>query len=111
MSKLEEVEFAGFHRLRHGRIHLYCPSCGLKRSNVERDPYDPPNAALAHLPCERCSEGCKVDGPSAYLTKHGRFLTSDEIDRHIDRIVRTEEGAKALLDLKETLRRLSEEGE
>jgi hypothetical protein len=80
MTPTEEdltLEYAGFHRHRPGRIHLYCTGCGLKRSNVQRAEYDPPQAVLAHLPCERCSDGCKVDGPSLYLDANGKRVEWD----------------------------------
>jgi hypothetical protein len=31
-----KLDYVGFSRLRPGRIHLLCPSCGRKQSNVPR---------------------------------------------------------------------------
>ena len=77
MSDRAKLEYAGYHPHRKGMMHLYCPSCGLKRSNLPRAEYDPPTAVLAHVPCERCSEGCKVDGPSLYLDANGLSVDWD----------------------------------
>ena len=68
------MNFVGFKPLKAGRIHLYCPSCKRKLSNTRRTDYDPPTAVLAHLACERCSEGCKVDGESKYMDARGRSI-------------------------------------
>lgn len=72
--------YLGFNRLRPGRIHVYCPTCGMKRSNAPRQDYDPPEAVLMHLACEKCSEGCKIDGPDAYLDAQGRRIDWFEWD-------------------------------
>jgi hypothetical protein len=69
--------YVGYRKHRPGRIHLYCNHCGRKVSNVLRTEYDPPNAVLAHLPCERCSEGCFIDGASMYLDAYGRTIEWD----------------------------------
>jgi hypothetical protein len=71
------LEYVGYRKHIPGRIHLYCPGCGYKVSNVPRAEYDPPTAVLAHLPCERCSAGCKVDGPSLYLDARGKRVEWD----------------------------------
>ena len=71
------LHFAGYNKLRRGRIHLYCPTCRRKQSNAPRavsPPFDPPMAVLAHVVCERCSAGCKVEGVSAFLDGRGRTL-------------------------------------
>lgn len=68
------LDYIGFKPHKAGRIHLFCPNCRRKMSNVIRTEYDPKRAVLAHLPCERCSIGCKVDGPSLYLDAAGRAI-------------------------------------
>ena len=70
-----ELEYVGFKPHRPGRIHLYCPGCGRKMSNVERGDLDPPTATLFSVPCEECSEGCKVEG-GEYRDTLGRYLCS-----------------------------------
>jgi hypothetical protein len=72
-----KLEYVGFRPHRPGRIHLFCPSCGRKVSNMPRFEHDPPTAMLAHIPCERCSVGCKIDGPSLYLDAEGRRVEWD----------------------------------
>lgn len=67
------MEYAGFNRLRAGRIHLYCPHCGRKMSNVMRDVEDPRRATLAHVWCLRCSNGCKECGVT-FFDSRGRRL-------------------------------------
>ena len=74
----EPVGYVGFKKHRLGYIHLFCPQCGRKMSNVPRWEHDPPQAVLAHIPCEECSQGCKVEGASAYLDANGRFLEWDD---------------------------------
>lgn len=70
------IPYIGFRPLRPGRIHIYCPGCGRKMSNIERTPYDPPTAVLAHVPCERCSAGCKVEGATDYLDANGESVSA-----------------------------------
>jgi hypothetical protein len=55
------LEWVGFQKWRPGRIHIYCPRCRRRLSNAERTKHDPPNAALVHVWCEKCSAGCKTD--------------------------------------------------
>lgn len=69
---MKRYDYIGFHKLRPGRIHAFCPRCGRKYSNLPREPYDPPEAVLMHIVCDRCGHGCKVDGPDMYLTADGR---------------------------------------
>jgi hypothetical protein len=66
-------DYVGYQKLRPGRIHLFCPGCGRKMSNVRRDSLDPPDAVLARVSCERCSEGCK-DSSQTFLDADGREL-------------------------------------
>lgn len=56
------IPYIGFRPLRPGRIHIYCPGCGRKMSNIERSADDPARAVLMHCLCERCGQGCKSDG-------------------------------------------------
>jgi ribosomal protein L37E len=77
-------EWAGYRKLRPGRIHIYCPKCGRKHSNGYRNEYDPPRAELVHTWCERCGAGGK-DLPETYLDAKGREISYDEIDAHIKR--------------------------
>ena len=58
---MDRLEWAGFSKLRLGRIHIFCPTCHRKMSNAERTEFDPLNAELVHVWCERCSSGCKTD--------------------------------------------------
>jgi hypothetical protein len=55
---------------------LYCPGCGRKTSNarrVEDIPRDPPSAVLAHVWCERCSDGAKSTS-ERFMDSYGREL-------------------------------------
>lgn len=66
------MTFAGFTKLRKGRIHLFCPGCGRKLSNTPRDEgNDPKTAVLARVFCLRCSEGGK-DLDITYLNASGK---------------------------------------
>lgn len=85
-----KLEWAGFHRLRPGRIHVYCPHCGRKASNVERDEYDPPRAALVHMRCDRCGSGGK-DSPETFFDAAGKEISWDEIEAHIATVIDTRE--------------------
>jgi|HubBroStandDraft_4_1064222.scaffolds.fasta_scaffold532577_3 hypothetical protein len=65
----------GFKPLRAGRIHLYCPRCKRKMSNMARAEHDPTQAALLVVPCSKyeCSGGCKIEGGD-YLDSHGKEI-------------------------------------
>lgn len=67
----------GFKKLREGKIHLSCPRCGRKMSNAPRGDYDPPNAVLLVVPCDkyRCSGGCKIEGGD-YFDENGKQVQS-----------------------------------
>jgi len=73
----------GFAPLRTGRIHLLCPQCGRKMSNVLRSDFDPPNAALYVIPCDksRCSGGCKIEGGD-YFSADGHPINLFEEPPH-----------------------------
>ncbi len=71
------ANWAGFAPLKKGRIHIFCPSCKRKLSNVERTELDPPAAELVHVWCEKCSQGCKADLGS-YFNGRGRTIRAFE---------------------------------
>lgn len=73
-------EWIGFNRLRKGRIHLFCPGCKRKMSNMPRTNVDPPRAVLCHVYCDRCADGAK-DPPVDYFTARGRRMSFDEVER------------------------------
>lgn len=65
-------EYIGFNKLRPGRIHMFCPSCGRKSSNAPRDEsLDPTKAVLMHCRCALCSGGMKG---VVYFDASGRQL-------------------------------------
>lgn len=68
------LDYIGFKKLRAGRIHLFCPACGRKMSNMPRDPGDPPTAVLAHVYCD-CQQGNKDPGMS-FFDAYGREVIS-----------------------------------
>ncbi len=68
------ADWVGLAPLRKDRIHLYCPGCGRKQSNMNRTEFDPPTAEIAHVYCEKCSVGAK-DSPVFYLDAQGCFLS------------------------------------
>lgn len=65
------LPYVGFAPLRPGRIHMLCPRCGRKQSNMPREKYDPPTAVLVRIHCEKCSAGGK-DGDQNFRDAHGR---------------------------------------
>ena len=73
------MDYAGFSPHRQGRIHLWCPACHLKRSNMPRTDVDPPRAVLAQVLCPRCADRFAVKDDSAtYLDARGRIVPWDE---------------------------------
>ena len=64
------LPWAGFAPLRGNRIHVFCPGCGRRFANMERQKQDPPSAELVQCWCERCSAGCK-DTPEYYYDRDG----------------------------------------
>jgi hypothetical protein len=70
----EYISRKGWKPLRSDRIHVYCPHCGRKMSNMPRADYDPPKAIVVAAVCDKCSMGCKIDGPDAYYGRNGRRL-------------------------------------
>lgn len=71
------LPWAGYQRLRPGRIHVYCPKCKRRLSNMERQKTDPPGAELVHSWCDRCSAGCK-DTPEYHFDGEGRRVYACE---------------------------------
>lgn len=65
------LQWVGFAALRQGRIHVWCPKCHRRLSNVQRQPRDPLSAELVHCYCYRCASGCK-DTPEYYFDGEGR---------------------------------------
>ena len=63
------MSYVGYAKLRPGRIHLFCPKCERKMSNMPREPHDPKSAVLVHAVC--CASGSK-DGPAVYLNARGQ---------------------------------------
>jgi hypothetical protein len=79
------LPWAGFHKLRAGRIHVFCPSCGRKLSNCHKNEYDHPRATLVHTWCYRCGSGGK-DSPEFYFDAEGKEISSEEVFAHIDAV-------------------------
>lgn len=79
------LQWAGYQPLRRGRIHLYCLGCKRKMSNLPRHDYDPPRAQLVQTWCDK-HDG--KDPPEYFLDGDGRQIEWDEIERHINRIVK-----------------------
>ena len=77
------LEWVGFSKLRPGRVHVWCPKCKRKLSNMPRQDFDPKRATLIHSFCIRCSEGCK-DTPEWYFDADGKQIEWDEIEAEID---------------------------
>jgi hypothetical protein len=67
--------YVGFKPHRSGRIHLFCPGCRRKLSNMPRDKYDPPKAVLVKVFCDNCSVGGK-DSSQHFRDARGRHLCS-----------------------------------
>jgi hypothetical protein len=73
VTKSDGTFLKGFHRLRAGKIHLQCPKCRRKMSNIDRCDHDPDTAVLVQIFCERCGAGGK-DAESYYFDAQGREL-------------------------------------
>jgi hypothetical protein len=70
------IRHSGFKPLRPGRIHLRCPGCGRKQSNMPRHPeHDHPTAFMVEILCDNCGAGCK-EGSLDYYDKRGRALAA-----------------------------------
>ena len=67
------ADWAGFKPLRAGHIHVFCPKCRRRMSNVPKLPDDPDKAELVHEWCDRCSSGCK-DTPAYFFNGRGKRI-------------------------------------
>lgn len=85
------LPWAGYQKLRVGRIHVYCKKCHRRYSNAPRSETDPPRAELVQTWCLKCSQGCK-DLPEYYLDRRGKQIEWDEIEAHIDIVVKRRAG-------------------
>lgn len=73
---IRETMLDGYRPLKPGRIHMRCPTCGRKVSNVPRSGYDPHDAALLVIPCARdnkCGAGGFIEGGD-YFDKNGELI-------------------------------------
>ena len=77
---LTALRTQGWGKLRDGKIHLRCPKCGMKRSNNDRQPHDPPAAFLAELQCPECVGG-DFGGSETYFDASGHELPDEEKPR------------------------------
>lgn len=79
MASERETRTKGFRKQMPGAIHIRCPKCGRKLSNVKREPGDPPSAWLIEVPCDKpgCSMGMEPECP--YFDAQGNqvFVDSD----------------------------------
>lgn len=75
-DRLTRLRTTGFRKLRPGRIHVRCYSCGRKMSNMGREEYDPPTAVLIETPCEKCAMGGK-DPESFYFDAAGEEIVDN----------------------------------
>lgn len=80
---MRRLQWAGYAKLRPGRIHVYCPRCGRKCSNAHRGEFDPPRATLVHTWCERCGSGGK-DSPETFFDGNGKEIDFREVLALID---------------------------
>jgi predicted RNA-binding Zn-ribbon protein involved in translation (DUF1610 family) len=67
---------SGYRPLKADRIHLRCPKCGRKQSNMLRIPSDPLAAVLAEILCPKCGSGGK-DADTSYYDSQGRELNPE----------------------------------
>lgn len=77
------LPWAGFHPLRKGRIHVFCPRCHRKVSNAFRGEYDPPRSTLVHEFCDKCGAGGK-DCYSVFYDAKGKQISGEECERVLD---------------------------
>lgn len=75
-KSLVELRTQGFNKLYEGKIHMRCPSCGRKQSNMNRENDDPANAFLVEIYCDNCCQGCK-DNSSTYFDKNGEIILEE----------------------------------
>ena len=78
---LTEKRTRGFVKLKKGCIHLRCPGCGRKQSNVRRaEDYDPPDAVLVEVLCPNCGADTKDLG-AEWFDRKGNASSRQE-DQH-----------------------------
>jgi hypothetical protein len=83
------MNWAGYRKLRAGKIHAFCPRCHRKFSNAERGKFDPPRAVLVQTQCDRCGSGGK-EADETFLDARGRRISYEAIERHIKKVVDAE---------------------
>ena len=88
---------SGFKPARPGRIHMRCPTCGRKQSNMLRHPeHDHPTAYMVEIECDNCGQGNKGDCPT-YYTRNGREIDYwrwwEKRERAVERALKTSGGA------------------
>jgi hypothetical protein len=72
---MKPLPWAGYQKLRPGRIHILCQRCGRKQSNAPLWETDPPQATLVRSLCDNCDSGCKDCGQE-FFDDRGRRLCS-----------------------------------
>ena len=83
------MNWAGYQRLRKGRIHIWCVRCHRKFSNAFKGKYDPPSAELVHTFCERCGNGGK-EAYEVFLNGRGKQISWTAIERHLTKVAARE---------------------
>jgi hypothetical protein len=77
-KSLIELRTTGFAKLKKGKIHLRCSYCGRKMSNMDREEdFDPLNAFLAEILCEKCCIGAIEPETYYYDNKGNEIITKD----------------------------------
>ena len=74
----ERDRMAGWPKLREGKIHLRCYSCGRRMSNIDRDEYDTPNAVLVEAECDKHTGS--MEPPTFYYDASGTEIRPDDDD-------------------------------
>ena len=65
-KSLLELRTTGFKSPRAEKIHLRCPGCGRKQSNIPRGVHDPAEARLVEINCAECASGDKGQAPAFF---------------------------------------------
>lgn len=69
----EKIENWG-RPLKEGRIHLLCPHCGRKQSNIRREEADPDDAILVVVDCPKC---CDMGSETNYYDVNGKEISQE----------------------------------
>ena len=69
----DDGHYIGFKPLRSGCIHMWCPVCKRRFSNMPRTEHDPRRAVLLQLTCPRCPDMGAKDDYGVYLDARGRY--------------------------------------